>query len=214
MNGWFWRVADPLLIRIRARLQHLETFDPPRELAMRYAPSAVFGPTVKFIPNAEVVNWGPRENLTIGEYSHIAGQLGINRPGGRLSIGGHSFVGPQSRIWAIDEIKIGNFVLISHLVDIHDNDSHSLEAALRRQDPIDLFERKRPVDFKNVASAPIRIEDDVWIGFKCTILKGVTIGRGAIVAAASLVTKDVEPFTLVAGNPARVVRTLDASVVT
>jgi len=176
MNRWLWWLADPLLIRMRSRLQHLETFNPPRELAIRYRASAVFGPTVSFLSSAEVINYGARENLRIGEYCHI--------------------------------------VLISHLVDIHDSDSHPLEASLRRQYPIDLFERKRPVDFKHVSSAPVRIEDDVWIGFKSTVLKGVTIGRGAIIAAASLVTKNVEPFTLVAGNPARVVRTLEARVTT
>jgi maltose O-acetyltransferase len=213
MKEWFWWLADPLLIRVRSRLQHLETFDPP-ELATRYAAAAVFDPTVKFIPGAEVINQGPRENLTIGEHCHISGQLVIHRAGGRLSIGGYSFVGDQSRIWAIERIEIGNFVLISHLVDIHDNDSHPLQAGPRRQHPIDLFERNQPVDYKHVASAPVRIEDDVWIGLKSTILKGVTIGKGAIIAAASVVTKDVEPFTLVAGNPARVVGTLEARVTT
>jgi maltose O-acetyltransferase len=209
-----WWLADPLLIRMRSRLQHLETFDPPRDLAIRHTASAVFDPTVNFLPNAKVVNYGSRENLRIGEYCHIAGQLCINRSGGRLSIGSYCFVGPESRIWVIDEIEIGNFVLISHLVDIHDSDSHPLEAGIRRQDPIELFEGKRPLHFEHVTSAPVRIEDDVWIGFKSTILKGVTIGRGAVIAAASVVTKDVEPFTLVAGNPARVVRTLEASVTT
>jgi len=52
------------------------------------------------------------------------------------------------------------------------------------------------------------IEDDVWIGFKATILKGVTIGRGSVIAAGSVVTKDVPPYTLVAGNPAQIIRSL------
>ena len=52
---------------------------------------------------------------------------------------------------------------------------------------------------------PIRIEDDVWIGFNSTILKGTRIGRGAIIGAATLVTRDVEAFTIVAGNPGVVV---------
>ena len=60
--------------------------------------------------------------------------------------------------------------------------------------------------------APIAIEDDVWIGAKATILKGVRIGRGAIVAASSVVTSDVEPWTIVAGNPARVVRRLEPNI--
>ena len=57
-------------------------------------------------------------------------------------------------------------------------------------------------------SAPIVIEDNVWIGEYATILKGVTIGKGAVVASHAVVTKDVPPYTIVAGNPARVVKEL------
>ena len=60
----------------------------------------------------------------------------------------------------------------------------------------------------HVNSAPIRIEDKVWIGMDALILKGVTIGEGSVVAARSVVTKDVPPYSLVAGNPARVVKSL------
>ena len=56
--------------------------------------------------------------------------------------------------------------------------------------------------------APIRIEDHVWVGQDAVILKGVTIGKGAVVGAFSVVTRDVEPWTVVAGNPARVVKRL------
>ena len=61
-------------------------------------------------------------------------------------------------------------------------------------------------DWSNVNSAPITICDDAWIGMNCIILKGVTIGEGAIVGAGSVVTKDVPAWTVVAGNPARVVK--------
>ena len=57
-------------------------------------------------------------------------------------------------------------------------------------------------------SAPIRIEDKVWIGMDVLILKGVTIGEGSVVAARSVVTKSIPPYSLVAGNPARVVKSL------
>ena len=59
-----------------------------------------------------------------------------------------------------------------------------------------------------VKIAPVRIGDKAWIGFNAIILKGVTVGEGAIVAAGAVVTKDVPPYTIVAGNPARVIRTL------
>ncbi len=54
---------------------------------------------------------------------------------------------------------------------------------------------------------PVVIEDDVWIGSRVTILPGVTIGRGSVVGAAAVVTKDVPPYSVVAGNPAKVVKT-------
>jgi acetyltransferase-like isoleucine patch superfamily enzyme len=59
-------------------------------------------------------------------------------------------------------------------------------------------------------TAPVTIEDDAWLGTGCIILPGVTVGRGAIVGAGAVVTRDVEPYTIVAGIPARVVRRLDA----
>ena len=64
-------------------------------------------------------------------------------------------------------------------------------------------------DWSVVRSAPIVIEDRAWIGFNAIILKGVTIGEGSVVAAGAVVTKDVEPYTVVAGNPARVVKRLE-----
>jgi maltose O-acetyltransferase len=58
---------------------------------------------------------------------------------------------------------------------------------------------------ENVKSGPVVIEDDVWIGLNAIILKGVKIGRGAVVGAGSVITKNVDPFTVVAGNPQKVV---------
>jgi acetyltransferase-like isoleucine patch superfamily enzyme len=62
---------------------------------------------------------------------------------------------------------------------------------------------------KRPASQPVVIEDDVWIGAKASIMPGVTIGRGSVVGTAAVVTKDVPPFSVVAGVPARIVKTLD-----
>ena len=65
---------------------------------------------------------------------------------------------------------------------------------------------EKPMIFQPVSEAPITIENDVWIGAKVTVIGGVTIGNGAIVAAGSVVTKDVKPYAIVGGVPAKVIR--------
>ena len=203
-----WKALDPLLLRLRARLEHLDEHAPSPRLDRLARIAAVAADSARFFPEGAVDNAFERAAITIGEFAHIHGSLRVATPASRISIGHHSYVGPETRIDASDSITIGNHVLISHLVDIIDSNSHSLHAAERRQETIDEYELGRSRRWESIASAPIVIEDDVWIGTKSTILRGVRIGRGAVVAANSVVTRDVEPFTLVAGNPARVVRRL------
>lgn len=210
LKRFAWSVLDPLLLKISSRLNHLEQMH-PRDFSEPWKGIAEFDPSVWFHPRANLTNKGMQEDLVIGAYTHIQGNLRVVAPSGRLHIGHHCFVGEGTNIWAQTSIEIGNYVLISHLVDIHDSDSHSLQADERRWDPVNLFERKIEIDFTVVKSKPVRIEDDVWIGFKASIMKGVTIGRGAVIASGSRVTKDVSPYTLVAGNPARIVRELNSS---
>ena len=204
----FWHLLDPFLVRLLSRLRHLKSMSGEILPIHQFQSNACFDSSVVFLPGAKFENLGCREKMLIGSHSYIAGQLSVKTSHGQLSIGHHCFVGPGSRIWAHKSIEIGNYVLISHLVDIHDGDSHPLDAQLRRRHPTDLFERKRSIDYSTVPASPVFIEDDVWIGFKSTILKGVTVGKGAVIAACSVVTKNVPAHTLVAGNPARVVRCL------
>lgn len=86
-----------------------------------------------------------------------------------------------------------------------DTNSHSVDYQVRRHDLDDLYNGKKNWDV--VDCKTIHIQDDAWIGFNSTRLKGVTIGKGAIVAAGSVVTKDVPAFSVVAGNPAKIIRT-------
>ena len=205
-----WSLLDRVLLKVNSRLNHLERMY-PKDHSERWKGSAEFDATVLFNACTELTNKGRPEALKIGSYSCIQGNLRVVAPGGRLRVGHHCFVGAGSNIWAQTSIVIGNYVLISHLVDVHDSDSHSLKAHIRRWDPINIFEKNITINWNEVKSEPVQIEDDVWIGFKSSILKGVTIGQGAIVAAGSIVTKDVPPYTLVAGNPARIVRDLKDS---
>jgi acetyltransferase-like isoleucine patch superfamily enzyme len=210
LKNAFWRVVDPLLLRVRSRLEHLEQVYPSNRFCQDWHKSARFDETVKFYPGSVLVNHSSPDDLQIGSYCGVMGQLVIVAPRGELKLGHHCSVGWGTRIWAQTRIEIGNYVLIAHLVDIHDSNAHSLDPILRRNDPVSVFEENTPMDFTDVPSKPVRIEDDVWIGFKSSIMKGVTVGRGSVIAAGSMVTKDVPPYTLVAGNPARVVRELES----
>lgn len=204
-----WRLFDPMLIYVMRRMEHLRQNDPAQAVTDLARPFGIYGKGVRLLTSSSITNYGNQSDLVIGDFSCISGQLSINRAGGKLKVGKYCFVGENSRIWSINNIKICDYVLISHMVDIHDNDSHPMNDYERRRHPVSLFEMNSPIDWTNVRTAPVVLEDDVWIGFKASVLKGVTIGRGAVVAAGAVVTKDVPPFALVAGNPARVVRTLD-----
>ncbi|RZI39156.1 hypothetical protein EGT07_30435 [Herbaspirillum sp. HC18] len=105
-------------------------------------------------------------------------------------------------MWSLDHVRLGNRVFLSHGVNVHDNDAHSLSAAERHRHFRELVQVGRASFVENVAAGKVEIGDDVWIGFNATILKGIRIGEGAIVGACSTVTRDVAPYTVVAGNPA------------
>ncbi len=142
----------------------------------------------------------------IGDNTQILGQIVVLAHGGSIQLGAWCFVGENSRIWSGQSIRIGDRVLISHGVNIHDTISHSLSADSRHKHLIQIVSKGHPKQFSDLPSqAPIIIEDDVWLGFNSVVLRGVTIGKGSIVGAASVVTKNVEPFSIVVGNPARVV---------
>lgn len=121
-----------------------------------------------------------------------------------IEIGDYCYVANASLVCS-EHILIGSRVMIAGGVTIADSDFHPLGPAARLADTVALSpvgERKRrPV----VATRPVRIEDDVWVGFNATILKGVRVGAGALVAPGAVVVRDVPAGVEVAGNPARVV---------
>jgi acetyltransferase-like isoleucine patch superfamily enzyme len=146
---------------------------------------------------------GDKNRLVIGGGCLVMGQLLVGREG-CLNIGNDSYVGPGARIWALEQTVIGSRVFVSHGVNIHDSDSHSLSAHERHERFLEKMKFGRHLDRENVKSGPVVIEDDVWIGLNAIILKGVKIGRGAVVGAGSVITRDVEPYTIVVGNAQRI----------
>lgn len=131
---------------------------------------------------------------------------------GHIKIGDRTYIGGGMLI-SRSEITIGNDVMIAWGCLIYDHDSHSIYWNERKNDIVQVHENlkkggQNPIHNKNwdvVKSKPIHICDKAWIGAQCIILKGVTIGEGAVIGAGSVVASDVEPWTVVAGNPARVI---------
>lgn len=168
---------------------------------------ATFGGTVKFFQSSNIENLqNDKSKIIIGRNTAIRGELLIFAHGGQISIGEYCFIGENSKIWSSEEIKIGNRVLISHNVNIHDNNSHPTDSKMRAEQVKEIFSSNHPKTISSINSKEIEISDDVWIGFNSTILKGVKIGKGAIVGANSFVTKNVEEFTMVIGNPAKEIK--------
>ncbi|MDA9404094.1 acyltransferase [Bradyrhizobium sp. CCBAU 45389] len=151
--------------------------------------------------------FGDSDRIVIGSHSHIRGELMVLGHGGRITIGEWCYVGDDTRIWSGASIEIGNRVLISHSVNIFDNLSHPIRAAERHEQAKQIFTLGHPRRL-SLDDRPIKICDDAWIGACAMVMRGVTIGEGGIVAAGAVVTKDVPAYSIVAGNPATIVREL------
>ena len=170
------------------------------------------GQNSKFYATSNILNAQKNKNkIIIGQNSHIRGELFVYGHGGTIEIGNNCYIGENSKIWSSGNIKIGNSVLIAHNVNIHDSNSHPTDIIERQNHFIEIISKGHP---KNLFldEQPIFVGSNVWIGFNATILKGVTIGEGAIIGSCSVVTKDVSPYTVVAGNPAKVIKILNQTI--
>jgi maltose O-acetyltransferase len=174
------------------------------ELASRqeYAPihACRLGQGSTLMAEAKISNLAEDQDaIIIGQNSHIRGHLLTYGHGGKITVGDWCYIGARTEIWSMDSIAIGNRVLIAHNVNIHDGTAHSRMAPERHDHFRHIIEKGHPTtpdQLPGVVSAPVVIEDDVWISFGVTILKGVRIGRESIIAAGALVTQDVPPRTL------------------
>ena len=157
----------------------------------------------QIMPQAVIYNPLEAGAVRIGPRTLLMGEISVIAPNGKVEVGEWCYIGPSSKIWAMGKVTVGARVFISHGVHVFDNNSHSLVAAERHKRFQELQTVGRHLQPENVICKPVQIQDDVWIGFNASILKGVTIGRGAIVGACAVVTEDVPPYAIVVGNPAR-----------
>jgi acetyltransferase-like isoleucine patch superfamily enzyme len=147
------------------------------------------------------------DSIVVGSHCRIEGELFVFAHGGRIHVGDWCFIGPETRVWSAVSVSIGDRVLISHGCNIMDSLTHPIDAVQRHQHFRAILLGGHPSQL-DLGERPVTIGDDAWIAAGATLLRGVNIGAGAIVAAGSVVTTDVPPATIVAGNPAKVVRAI------
>jgi maltose O-acetyltransferase len=178
----------------RARLSKAASFITDLARAARYLRKADgVARDVRVVGRPQVRNQG---TLTLGSRSILRSvvapvELYVG-PGASLKIGEDVHINSGATIAALSSVEIGNRVEIAPHVTVYDTNWH------------DLYDRNALPN-----PEPVVIEDDVWLCLRCTVLPGVRIGRGAVVAAHALVNNDVEPFTVVSGVPARPTKKLD-----
>jgi acetyltransferase-like isoleucine patch superfamily enzyme len=131
---------------------------------------------------------------TVGRFATIRPtNVLVNEAGEGLKMGDNSNIGPYSWVGCSGHIEIGNNVMMGPRVNLL-AENHNFELT-------DI-----PMKEQGVTRGTIVIEDDCWLGANCSVLSGVRIGRGAIVATGAVVTKDVPPYSIVGGVPAKVIR--------
>lgn len=166
-------------------------------------------PSARIHNEAEIFNFQSPSKIKIGALCHIRGELCVYPYGNGIKIGECSYLGKNSIVRAANSITIGNNVLIAHNVTIIDNDSHEITPKERAESYKRMLLEGMPREAGSVLSDPIVIKDYAWVSYNVCILKGVTIGEGAIIGAGSVVTHNVPDYCLVCGNPAKVIKKLN-----
>jgi acetyltransferase-like isoleucine patch superfamily enzyme len=144
--------------------------------------------------------------ICIGNDCLLAATLVVESSFSKIEIGNNVFMGGGTLVDCLERVSIEDDVLISYQVIIMDSDNHSLRATERVGDLARW--RRGTYSWDNVERAPVIIRKKAWIGARAMILKGVEVGEGGVVASGAVVTRSVPPYTIVAGNPARVIREL------
>jgi len=152
------------------------------------------GPKVRVWGRPHIRNWG---TMLIADRVRLVSTIAtlelVTMPGGSLEIGENVFINYGTAFAAQQLVRIGADCSIGTHVIIMDNNFHRLEPERRNEQP---------------ASAPVILEENVWLGARVIVLPGVTIGRDSVIGAGSVVTKSIPPRSLAAGVPAKVIKNL------
>ena len=184
------RSLENLVWNIKARVQFaIRGVSWPKNLTVLGPLGLSAGGEISLGANITIVNHSKYNRAGINHPTQL-----VAAPGAALVIGNKVGISGAS-IFCTNSIVIGNHVLIGASCRIYDTDFH----------PVDHMDRRM---IKEPPSAPVTIEDDVWLCANVTVLKGVTIGARSVIATGSIVTRDIPPDTLAGGIPAKPIRSL------
>lgn len=161
------------------------------------------GPTAHF----SLIDGSKKADIIVDDYVDVHGTL-MSQSHGKITIEKYSRICRNVEILCVESISIGNNVVIARECVVSDNNTHPVAPIYRHVWTINYQNLKSELHlFKYSSHKPITIKDNVWIGERCRVCKGVTIGKNCVIGANSIVTKDIPDNCIAVGNPAKVVKT-------
>jgi len=170
---------------------------------------ANIGVNVLFPNSFGIENHGKKDSIRIGDNNEFSGDFHIRcYEKGNVKIGNYNWTSLRTQIVCANRVEIGDYCIFGRDVYISDTNEHPVSPDERLKATITYWKNKTVNRYHFVENSPVIIGNNVWIGERAIILKGVKIGNNSVVAAGSVVTKEVPENTVVGGNPARVIKIL------
>ena len=173
--------------------------------------AAVLGSNVILPEDVTIENHGSDSQISIGDHNIFLGGFHVRcYERGNVVIGCHNWASLRMQLVCANRLEIGDYCMFGRDVYISDTNEHPIDPDVRLACTKRYWDEGKPTErYQGVESSPTLIGNNVWVGERAIILKGVRIGDGATVAAGSVVTKSIPERAVAAGNPARVVKIVE-----